>query len=62
MKARKVSVCRFCDREIRKGVNIRDAGSFGWVHLFCFAEILRRQRVERGETFKGNKPSDWRRG
>ncbi|MEU5949549.1 hypothetical protein ABZ793_28880 [Micromonospora sp. NPDC047465] len=34
----------------------------GWAHAACAEAVRERGRILRGETFAGQKPSDWRLG
>ncbi len=53
--------CRTCERDYPAGTRLGKVGD-GWAHLACAEAVRERDRILRGETFAGHKPSDWRRG
>ncbi|MEU8024697.1 hypothetical protein AB0B88_21050 [Micromonospora haikouensis] len=59
--ARFPGICVTCERGYPAGVRLGQVGD-GWAHLACAEAVRERDRILRGETFAGHKPSDWRRG
>lgn len=59
--ARFPGTCVTCERGYAAGARL-DKLPDGWAHVDCANAVRERDRILRGETFAGHKPSDWRRG
>jgi hypothetical protein len=54
-------VCAFCGDAIRRGQHWRTVDGGGRMHSQCKVEARRRGQILSGETYRGQRPSDWRR-